>query len=324
MKKINVVFFIFIFIFGLVSGAWAKEPITFKAVQFVNFGNPTASGFHLVVDMVNKAAKGELVIKIVGGPESMPGRQQPEAVRSGAIDIAYVPGSWYKSMVPVTPLMFLSLLDPWEERKTGLYDFYVKEHEKAGLRYIGDVSLAGSFHLYSKEPIQNVEGLKGKRFRHSPAYPFFPALGVKPITASHSEIYPGLERNLFDGLAINHNNFINLRLYEVCKYVVGPDFYTHGAGPIIMNLAKFNNLPKHLQKVILDSMEKAEPMVKDKREELNGENWKILEANGMKHIQWSTEENRAFLDLVNRVTWEVTGKKLKPAKLQNMKKMMGY
>ncbi|MBW1804607.1 MAG: hypothetical protein JRJ85_28250, partial [Deltaproteobacteria bacterium] len=169
MKRMNVAFFIFVVILGLASVAWAKKPVTLKAVQFINLGNPGESGFHLLVDMINKETKGELVIKIVGGPEATPGRQQPEAVRTGAIDIAFVPGSWYKSMVPVNPLMFLSLLKPWEERKSGLFDFLVEDHKKAGLRYIGDAGFGGGFYFYSREPIPNIAGLKGKRFRHSPA-----------------------------------------------------------------------------------------------------------------------------------------------------------
>ncbi|MFX1297635.1 MAG: GTPase, partial [Promethearchaeota archaeon] len=193
---------------GLVPGAWAQKKITLKAVQFINLGNPGEGGFHLLVDMINKSSNGELEIKIAGGPEAMPGRQQPESVRTGAIDMAFVPASWYKSMVPVNALTHLSLLASSEERKSGLYDFLVKEHEKQGLRYIGNGHVHGPFYFYSKEPIYNVAGLKGKRFRHSPAYPFFPAFGIKPVTAAHSEIYPGLERNVFDGLAINHTNFI--------------------------------------------------------------------------------------------------------------------
>ncbi len=324
MKRVKVAFFIFFVIFGLASGASAKKPITLKAVQFINLGNPGEDAFHLVVDMINKAAKGELVIKIIGGPEVTPGRQQPEAVRTGAIDIAFVPGSWYKSMVPVNPLMFLSLLEPWEERKSGLFDFLVKEHEKAELHYIGEAGFGGGFYFYSIEPIHSIEGLKGKRFRHSPAYPFFPAFGIKPVTASHSDIYPGLERKVFDGMAFTHTNVINLRLYEVCKYIIGPGFYHHGFAPIIMNLAKFKSLSPHLQKVITDSMEKAEPLMKVKKNARIEETWKTLESNGMKHITWSPEENKVFLDKVNRVTWEVAGKKLKPGKLEKMKKMMGY
>ena len=62
-------------------------PIELKTAQFLDAGNPGEKGFHLLVDTINNSAKGELVIKIVGGPESIPARTQPEAVRLGAVDI---------------------------------------------------------------------------------------------------------------------------------------------------------------------------------------------------------------------------------------------
>jgi TRAP-type C4-dicarboxylate transport system substrate-binding protein len=227
-------------------------------------------------------------------------------------------------MLPVGPLMNLSRLEAEEERKTGFYDYLLKEHEKIGLRYIGNAHVHGPFYLYAKEPIAGLEGLKGKRFRHSPAYPFFKALGIKPITSAHSEIYSGLERNMFDGLAINHTNFINLHLYEVCKYIVGPGFYSHGAASVIMNLGKFKGLPDQLQEVIVSSIEKAEPMIRKLDEDIERSNSEILESKGMKHIEWSANDNRLFLDRVVEVTWKVGGKKMKPEEVQKIKAMTGY
>ena len=81
MKRLSfllAIVVIAVIVISLTLPAWAqKKPIQLKAVQFVNFGNPGESGFHLLVDMINKTAKGELVIKIAGGPESIPGRDQP-------------------------------------------------------------------------------------------------------------------------------------------------------------------------------------------------------------------------------------------------------
>jgi len=74
---------LFVVLFSLVfttSVALAeKKPIKLKAVQFINLKNPSEKPFHFFVDLVNKEAKGELEIEIVGGPEAIPGREQPEA-----------------------------------------------------------------------------------------------------------------------------------------------------------------------------------------------------------------------------------------------------
>ena len=270
--------------------AAAEKTIKLKAVQFVNLGDPSEKGFHLLVDMINKAAKGEMTIEIAGGPEAIPNPRQPEAVRAGAVDIAFVPCGWYIPILPVAAVMGLSRLEPWDARKTGLQDFLVEEHKKVGFRFLGPTDFAGHFWLYAKEPIDSLAGLKGKRFRHTPTYPFFKAFGITPITAAMSDIYSGLERNLFDGLAIKHNSFIALSLYEVCKYVIGPGFWPNFSAVTIMNEAKFGGLPKHLQSLIVDTEEKAEPLMKQVQAPIIDQHWAILKKNGVKHIEWSPQD----------------------------------
>ena len=44
----------------------------------------------------------------------------------------------------------------------------------------------------------------------------------------------------------------------------------------------------------------------------------------MKHIEWSPQDTKAFLDKIDEVAWEVHGKKLPPGMPDKMKKMMGF
>ena len=324
MKRMFFLIVIGILVVGLNSPVWAAKPIKLKAVQFVPFGNPGEKGFHLLVDMINKASKGELDIKIVGGPEAIPGRQQPEAVRTGAVDICYDPVSRYRSAVPTALLMNLSLLNSRQERESGLYDFFVKEHEKGGFRYLVNADVMCPFHLYSKKPIKRSQDLKGKRFRHSATYMFYDAVGLVPVTAAAGEIYTGLERNLFEGLTINHTQFIHYNLYEVAKYFIGPEIWPRGSAAVVMNLAKFKSLPKHLQDVIIDVVKKIEPLIDDIHEEIVSQQTKKLAGHGVKHIKWSPEDSKSFQDTVNKAAWKKWSKGMTPEKLSKIKKMMGY
>lgn len=326
MKKVFYLLTVLLVLVSSATSAWAeKKPIKLEAVQFVNFGNPGEKGFHLLIDMINEAAKGELSIKIAGGPEVMPARQQPEAVRSGAVDMAWVPCSWYRSLLPEAAIMNLSRLLPWEERETGWYDYLVEKHKKVGIRFIGVADVIGPFFLYAKEPIKSPEGLRGKRFRHSPTYVFFKDFGIIPVTAGHSEIYTGLERNLFDGLAIKHMSFIRLNLPEVCKYVIGPGFWPRSSTVILMNEKKFSSLPKHLQDLILESQKKAErPMIEEIQRANVAEEWRLLEKHGVSHVKWSPEDTKFFLDKVDKVTLEARSKKIPADELPKIMKMMGH
>ena len=302
----------------------AEKTIKLKAVQFISIGDPSDTAFRLLLDTINKEAKEELTIEIVGGPEAIPGLQQPDAVRTGAVDIAFVPCGWYIPILPIAAVMGLSRLEPWDARKSGLHDFLVEHHKKVGLRFIGATDFAGDFWLYAKEPIASPGGLKGKRFRHAPTYHFFPAFGIVPMTAAIPDIYSGLERNLFDGLAIKHNSFINLSLFEVCKYVVGPGFWPNFSAVTIMNEEKFKGLPNHLQKLIVDTQEKAEPLMKKAQAPIIDKHWTILKEKGVKHIEWSPGDTKFFLDKIDEVAWEILGKKLPEGTADKMKKMMGF
>ena len=325
MKKVFCLLLIVVMLTGTTSIVLAKtKPIKLKAVQFLNFGNPAEKGFHLIVNSINKAAKGELVIEIVGGPEVIPARQQLESVRVGAVDICWVPSGWYKSVVPVAAVMGLSRIEPWDARKTGLYDFLVKEHKKAGLRYLGPSDVAGPFFLYAKEPLKSSAALKGKKFRHSPTHAFFKAVGLVPITVGHGDIYTGLERNLLDGVAIKHATFINLSLPEVCKYVIGPGYWGKFSTATIINEDKFAGLPKHLQTLILNTQAKEEQQIKKMEITSLANQWKILQKKGVKHIQWSSEDSRAFLETVDQAAWKIHGNKLAPGMEKKIKTMMGY
>lgn len=325
MKRVVCIFAILFLLVGATSAASAtKKPIKLKGVQFLNLGNPSEKGFHLFIKNVNEGSKGELVIEIVGGPEAIPGRQQPEAVRSGAVDLCYIPCGWYQAICAPAAVMGLSRLDVLEGRKSGLHDFLVEEHRKVGLRFIGANDASGPFNMYSKKPIDSPEKLKGMRFRHSPTYTFFKGVGIIPITARHSDIYPGLERGLFEGLATKLGTFLELSLFEVCKYVIGPDFWPNYSTGSIMNEAKYQSLPKHLQQVIQDAELKTEAEVGNVMRPLVEGWWTTAKEKGMSRINWSDADTKKFLDTMDQLTWEARGKKLPPGMADKMKGMMGF
>ena len=325
MKRFTYWSVILILLVGITSNALAeKKPIKLKAVHFLRTGDTSLKPFYYYVDAVNKAAKGELVIEIAGGPEAIPGKQQPEAVRNGFVDMAYVPCGWYAAVCAPAAVMGLSRVGVTEGRKTGLHDFLVEEHKKAGMRFIGANGFSGYFWLYCKKPIDNPDKLKGLRFRHSPTYTFFKGIGLVPITASIPDIYAGLERNLFEGLAIKHTSFINFSLFEVCKYVIGPGFWPNYSIATIMNEKKFNQLPKHLQKLLLDVEEQEEPAMKKMMDSEEGKQWKKLGQEGVKHIKWSAEVSKMFLEKIDQITLEARGKRLPPGMVEKMKGMMGF
>ncbi len=116
----------------------ATKAVTLKFVSF--FGRTagtSAASSRLFVDTVKEKSKGALIINWVGGPEAIPPADQPAAVRDGVIDLHIGPMSFYEQLLPEISVSNLSFFTPMEERKNGVYDYWVKMHEKMNVRYLG-------------------------------------------------------------------------------------------------------------------------------------------------------------------------------------------
>jgi len=339
MKKLLLIPLLLIVIAGLVLGGCGgqapapapapapdpkPEPITLTAVLFVAKDNLTVSPFMKIVDKINAAANGELVIDIKGGPELIPPREVGEAARSGAIDVGYTPFSYYAKIVPIARGMAVSVRTFEEERENGYYDFLVREHAKGGLRFIGRGEKYSDFRMYSTTPITDPkEGFKGLRWRASGIYTFLEDLGLSPTSVSHDDMYSALERNVVDGANTKQPSYNRAKLYEVAPYWVGPGFWGGGGSGWVMNLDKFNSLPKKFQDLIVNTQRDSEPMIKEMALANEEAALKEFFDNGGKHVEWSDADNEWFFDLIN-MTFERSIKDIvSPELLDEMLKLEG-
>ena len=64
-------------------------PIVLKAVTFLAVAAVACRPLKMFIDKVNEKSKGELVIQLVGGPEVVPGSEQPMAVKRGVVDMSF-------------------------------------------------------------------------------------------------------------------------------------------------------------------------------------------------------------------------------------------
>ena len=86
------------------------------------------------IQRVNEKAKGELIIKYRGGPETIPAFDQGKAVQKGVVDISIVPYGFYEPLAPGIGGAMLTQVSLEEERKPGGgYDLLNEIHKKGGL-----------------------------------------------------------------------------------------------------------------------------------------------------------------------------------------------
>ena len=266
------------------------------------------------VDKVNKVMKekysGQLEIKYVGGPEAIPVRDQPEALRVGTVEMYYGTPAYYEGVAPAANMSKLTFLTPWEERKSGAFDIFNEIHQqKLNSYYLGRLGNEEQFQLFLKKPIKSPDELKGKKIRVSPMYiDFVKALNAIPIETKPGDIYQALERNVVDGTYWPFTKYRSWGFHEVAKYVVGPGIYMV-CHPVLINLDTWKNMPDALKKGLMEIMEEEERVViaRDRRNADNER--KLLKEAGMNFIEFSPADTKKYIELADSSGWEGLTKK---------------
>ncbi len=153
----------------------------------------------------------------------------------------------------------LTLLAEWEERKTGLYDVWCDIFAKrVNAKYLGRLHSLVPFSVFSNKKITKVEDFKGLKMRVMPLYiPALKALGATPVTIPPTEIYTAMERGVVDGFMWPNVGMISWGLQEVTKYQLKPGVFAMEPATM-MNLKKWNQIPKDLQEMMMEVMQDTE------------------------------------------------------------------
>ena len=293
----------------------AAKKITIKAISAWGLNDAAVKDDYVAfINATNEMLKdkypGQIEIRYLGGPEIIPIKDQPEALRVGTVQMYFGTDAYYAGIAPAANVSKLTQLFSWEERERGVNAIYDEIHrDKLNATYLGRIGGENSFQLYLNKEVSTLDGLKGLRIRVSPMYiDFLKALGVTPIETSPGDIYQALERGVVDGFCWPVYSIRERGWHEVTKYVVGPDFYKV-AHPVLVNVDTWNQIPENMQKDIMDIFEAQEwacvgrDMVKLKNER------GILKQEGLKFISFSPEETKQYYDLAYSSAWEAQFKK---------------
>jgi TRAP-type C4-dicarboxylate transport system substrate-binding protein len=241
---------------ALAPAATAQE-VTLKAAVFVPPSTTYGIPFKRFVDHVNETGKGVLQIRIVGGPEAVPADGQAQAVKSGVLDIASIPPTYYKSAMVEGDAQILSDMSVAEQRKSGAYAMLNQiAVERMNSLYLTTYGMGVPFHLYvSKEmPLSKPEDLKGLRFRGQPNYnAIFKNYGIAGVNIAAPEVYTALERGVVQGYGWPLWGIDDFGWDKLTKMRIDPGFYNVVVN-ILMNKTKYDSLTAAQRKVIDDAV----------------------------------------------------------------------
>ena len=257
---------------------------------------------------VNKRAGGELIINYLGGPEVIPVKQQAEAVGMGVVDISLIPAAYYRGAMTETLAYTLSRApSPAVERERGFYDFMDQLHQdKLNIKYLSR-AIWGSINFFTflNIPVETLDDFKGVGIRATPSTaPFAEKLGMSPVALPHAEAFPAIERGVVQGIMTTWSSFYGHGYAEVASYMVDHSYY-RGNSIVQVNLDSWNQLPAHLQDLLMEVVLELEAKASDYFDGLvEPQVQEMTEKWGLTKIKLPPAEAEQYLDMAYDAQWE--------------------
>lgn len=304
------------------------EPIVIEALSFLLINETVVQGLGRYAERVNERAEGELIIDWLGGPEVIDGWDQYEAVRTGVIDMALISADSFKArLVEGSTALYLAEISPMELRKRGFHDWYNQLHaeKNTNLRYVGAFSTGHFFYVGTNILHERPQELAGYKVATFPDWhPAFLALGMVPVIVYGPEVYVGLDRGLFESWSASPYGAVEDGLYDKTKYLIDHPWYTEAMSIVlVMNLDKWNSLPKHLQDLMNEVAAELEPEMREWLRAKDIEGMQFLLDSGMELIEYSAEDAQWYLDkFYIEGGWEVVKAKNSPESYAKLREFL--
>jgi len=258
------------------------------------------------ISEIEKRSNGQIKIKLFTGGSLTPAPQIYDGVVKGISDFglsvfAYSPGRFPVISAIDNPLGYP---DAFVATKT-INELYRKLNPKE----LSDVHVCylfahgpGLLHTASK-PVNSLEEVKGMKIRSTGTSQLIVrALGGAPVAMSQGETYDALKKNIVDGTLVPIEALEGFKQAEVLKYTTETYSAAYSQGFfVVMNLAKWNSLPKDLQQIITD--------VSKEYEDITAKAWGDSDESGRKFalnlghefIKLSAAESAKFKEAVKPV-----------------------
>jgi TRAP-type C4-dicarboxylate transport system substrate-binding protein len=257
MRKIitGMVLAMFSVCFLFVQSMAQTQPVVLKAFTNFPLTSEQVDGFKHFIQLVNERAKGELEIKLMGGPELISVKESLGALGRGMMDMEHENNVHFAISQAAdfssSPAVAVKI---WQDPDyLRMIDTY--HREKANITVLGSAGNPNQFYFVTaKKPVTTLENAKGLRIRTHGGLSnvVVTALGAAPTTIPTGEVYTALERGVVDGAM---RTLLALKEYgesEVVHNVVTPEVFRANAF-ICMNQDSWKKLPAHLQKLLKDA-----------------------------------------------------------------------
>lgn len=243
------------------------------------------------MDEVKKESHGAIQFKYFPDGEIVKQNFVPNAISSGTVDIALATFDSWAGRIPdvsatTMPFWPLSMKDTREKLVPGnpIFEWFDHALQKTGAKVLCIFDI-GPPVVSTNFPLHVPADIKGKKIRATSKghAQLLQALGAAPVVLSVGDVYQALQRGTVDGAAGGLQGMVGLKHYEVAKNLMVTNgvmgTYIHG---YVMNLKRFNALPKEQQAIILKAAENARNHAEDFMIDSYGKYLQVAQEKGMK------------------------------------------
>lgn len=258
------------------------------------------------IDEVNERGKGVVQVRLLGGPEVAPAFEQFQALRTGIADMTHSAGAYYAgetiegaAMSLIAPTNLKTYLEAL--RNTGALDIINEAYaEKSAMRFIGITVGGTGFRFLMAKPIEDLDGIKGKRIRASGAQDAraIQHLGGSPQTIPANELYTALQRGVVDGAYRAPDDAWSFGERDVYKAMIATPIQLSPGGVYIATRV-WDKLPEAARKVLSQTSRDMEAEVLDYYHTADQGSIKKLQSNGMKIIEVDDAAKKRLADARN-------------------------
>ena len=242
----------------------AQEPIKWRMQTYAG----PALAEHVIkpsIDAFNIAAKGQMEIELFFSDQLVPTGELFRAMQQGTIDAVQSDDDSMASPTEVTvfggyfPFASRYSLDvPVLFNQYGLKEIWDEEYAAVGVKHIS----AGAWdpcHFATKDPINSLEDMKGKRvFTFPTAGRFLSQFGVVPVTLPWEDIEVAVQTGELDGIAWSGiTEDYTVGWADVTNYFLTNNISGAWAGSFFANMDRWNELPEHLKVMLQMAMDQS-------------------------------------------------------------------
>lgn len=304
MKKSLIVFLTLVLAISSLlvgCGDGAAETDSGDVIELITYsawppGNHQSKGLIEFAERMEKETDGKVKMTVhTGASLGYGGPELPKVVKDGLVDISdYVLGG-AAGQEPTFGVFTLPFLIQNMEEGRVLADI-AKPHLSELLEtkwnqkilYTSPWPMAG---FYTKNPVNTIDDLKGLQMR---TYDNMTAevvgkVGATPFALPFSEVYSALSTGAIDSVLTSSPTAVEAALWEVIDYSA-PVNVAMSQDLVVINLDKFNNLPKDIQDAFIKVGEEMEArMWEEIGPELNANQESILAENGLQTVEPTQE-----------------------------------